>query len=315
MRNRVATAQIASNVTVLFLFVIASVQPLAAQSWTGAGGNLTCTGCSVGIGTTAPTSILDLEGSVGASNPFRITHRNTNSGGFADYFLFNGDGQYNGFQLGGSGVGGSQFGLPQANMAKFISSANIFAVGTSVPSPLIFGTSDTERVRVLADGKVGIGTSAPTVALEVVGTIKATNIAANYQDMAEWVPATRSMEPGTVVVLNSEKNNEVMPSHGSYDTGVAGIVSAHPGFILGEGSDTKAQIATTGRVKVSCDASQHPIRVGDLLVTSDKVGVAMRSEPIQIQGRSFHQPGTLIGKALEPLAAGEGQILVLLSLQ
>lgn len=315
MSKRVKAARMISNSTMVLLFMVAGGHPLVAQSWTGAGGNLTCTGCRVGIGTTTPGSVLDVEGNVGASQPLRFTQQNQNVGGFADYFMFNGDGQYNGFQIGGSGVGGAQFGSPQANMAKFISSASIFAIGTSVASPVIFGTSDTERIRVLASGLVGIGTSTPTVALEVVGTIKATNIAANYQDMAEWVPATGSMEPGTVVVLNPRKTNEVMPSHGAYDTGVAGIVSAHPGFILGEGSASKAQIATTGRVRVSCDASKHAIRVGDLLVTSDKVGVAMRSEPIQIQGRSFHQPGTLIGKALEPLATGEGQILVLLSLQ
>jgi hypothetical protein len=41
----------------------------------------------------------------------------------------------------------------------------------------------------------------------------------------------------------------------------------------------------------------------------------MRSKPIEIQGRRFHQPGTIIGKALEPLAGGEGEILVLLSMQ
>jgi hypothetical protein len=29
----------------------------------------------------------------------------------------------------------------------------------------------------------------------------------------------------------------------------------------------------------------------------------------------MHRPGTLIGKALEPLSEGEGEILVLLSLQ
>jgi hypothetical protein len=34
-----------------------------------------------------------------------------------------------------------------------------------------------------------------------------------------------------------------------------------------------------------------------------------------IGGRQLHAPGTLIGKALEPLPSGTGEILVLLSLQ
>ena len=133
--------------------------------------------------------------------------------------------------------------------------------------------------------------------------------------MAEWVPAGESLTPGTVVVLNRERDNEVIASRSAYDTAVAGVVSAQPGLLLGEASATKAQIATTGRVRVKVDASHGAIRVGDLLVTSDVTGAAMRSQPIEVAGRVFHQPGTIIGKALQPLQNGTGEILVLLSLQ
>ena len=61
--------------------------------------------------------------------------------------------------------------------------------------------------------------------------------------------------------------------------------------------------------------ARSPIRIGDLVVTSDVEGVAMRSEPVSIGGRQFHAPGTIIGKALEPLEKGTGEILILLSLQ
>jgi len=53
----------------------------------------------------------------------------------------------------------------------------------------------------------------------------------------------------------------------------------------------------------------------DLLVTSQTPGSAMRSEPIDVNGSKLHRPGTLIGKALEPLERGQGEILVLLTLQ
>ena len=177
-------------------------------------------------------------------------------------------------------------------------------------------TAAAERMRITKDGKVGIGTASPQHALHVIGSIHATNvIGSTYQDVAEWVPATVDMEPGTVVVLNPDRTNEVMPSSRSYDTTVAGVVSAQPGILLGVGDASKEQIATTGRVKVRVDASRGAIRVGDLLVTSGTSGVAMRSEPTDIHGRTFHQPGTIIGKALEPLSGGTGEILVLLSLQ
>jgi len=74
-------------------------------------------------------------------------------------------------------------------------------------------------------------------------------------------------------------------------------------------------VATTGRVRIKVDASRGPIQVGDLLVTSDLAGVAMKSQPIDVGGIQIHRPGTLIGKALEPLSTGTGEILVLLSLQ
>jgi hypothetical protein len=96
---------------------------------------------------------------------------------------------------------------------------------------------------------------------------------------------------------------------------VAGVVSAQPGIILGKGGAEKEQIATTGRVRVRVDATAAPIRIGDLLVTSDKPGMAMKSLPIEMGGAALHRPGTIVGKALEPLPKGEGEILVLLSLQ
>src|SRR5205823_6193980 len=132
------------------------------------------------------------------------------------------------------------------------------------------------------------------------------NINAKFQDFAEWVPATTAMQPGTVVVLNPDRPNEVMLSQSAYDTAVAGVVSAGPGVILGERATSKEMIATTGRVKVRVDASKSAIHIGDLLVTSNRAGMAMRSEPIDIGGMKIHRPGTLIGKALEPLGSGEG---------
>ena len=73
-------------------------------------------------------------------------------------------------------------------------------------------------------------------------------------------------------------------------------------------------LTNTAQLK-SLDASKAPIRISDLLVTSDVPGVAMKSIPVEFAGRKLHMPGTIIGKALEPLEKGKGEILVLLSLQ
>lgn len=156
----------------------------------------------------------------------------------------------------------------------------------------------------------------PAGNVTVKGAITAaTVIGSVYQDLAEWVPATRDMPPGTVVILNPDRANEVMPSHGEYDARVAGVISEQPGLLLGQGGDGKEMVATTGRVKVHVEATNAPIRIGDLLVSSNRPGVAMKSQPIDVAGIAIHRPGTIIGKALEPLQSGQGEILVLLSLQ
>jgi hypothetical protein len=186
-----------------------------------------------------------------------------------------------------------------------------------------FENSSAIQMIVRANGNIGIGNTAPTEKLHVTGNVKVTgnidvggNINAKYQDMAEWVDSPQNLSAGTVVVLDEEKSNQVIASTQSYDSRVAGVISLKPGVALGERGEGRVLVATTGRVKVKVDAGNGPIKIGDLLVTSDKEGVAMKSVAVEVAGGvRMHRPGTLIGKALEPLAQGTGEILVLLSLQ
>lgn len=141
------------------------------------------------------------------------------------------------------------------------------------------------------------------------------NIAAKYQDVAEWVDSSQELPPGTVVVLDSTKTNQVIASTQPYDSRIAGVISTRPGLVLGQEGAGRVLVATTGRVRVKVDASSGPIQIGDLLVTSNREGFAMRSTPVDVGGVAIHRPGTLIGKALEPWTTGQGEILVLLSLQ
>jgi hypothetical protein len=177
----------------------------------------------------------------------------------------------------------------------------------SVSNPAAGGTSEVVR---LAPGNMTVTGNAT-----FSGTVSGGFVKAHYQDVAEWVPSRNDLAPATVVILDPADGNGILASTTAYDTKVAGVVSAQPGIILGEAGAAKEQIATTGRVRVKVDATRGAIAVGDLLVTSDKPGFAMKSMPVEVSGIAMHRPGTIIGKALEPLAGGEGEILVLLSLQ
>ena len=223
-------------------------------------------------------------------------------------------------------------GVPNGMKLNMAGSSEIDVAGLQIGQtglPVIQSTTGTLYLNRTSPGDVWIGNSSNPSGLQVKGTgmstfagpltvtgaITATTVYANYQDVAEWVPAAEAMPAGTVVVISNDTNNTVTASTRSYDTGVAGVVSANPGLLLGVASASKGKIATTGRVRVRVDASKQPIRIGDLLVTSDRPGMAMKSEPLNVGGAKIHRPGTILGKALEPLPGGEGEILVLLSLQ
>ncbi len=215
-------------------------------------------------------------------------------------------------------VGAARLGSGTADANTFLRGDNTWAV----PSGATQWTTGSGNISYTG-GNVGIGGTPGTGnKLDVNGNTNVTgdisltgHINARYQDLAEWVPSSEQLHAGTVVVLDSSKSNQVIASSVSYDTRVAGVISEQPGIALGEGGANKVLVATTGRVRVKVDATHAPIQVGDLLVASDIPGMAMKSEPVNIGGIQLHRPGTLIGKALEPLAKGQGTILVLLSLQ
>jgi hypothetical protein len=354
LRKRVTSAGWFSIVGLITLAVLFVAPQTAHGQWTTNGNNINNTNSgNVGVGTTTPGSKLDVKTNSAAVNgTVSITPDGTNNyyagnnhdALFVDGSLLSPHGLYTGAvvrllrlrsQTGVDtftvGRNGDMLASPSTYYSSYTlklgpDASNSWHAGTDYDVLLIDGTgynahgvytgktlrplrvtnaSGGDAFVINRDGNATFGGN-----VTVSG-----NIGAKYQDVAEWVPARQQLIAGTVVALDPLKSNQVIASTHSYDTRVAGVVSSQPGITLGEAGDGKLLVATTGRVRVKVDATRGPIRIGDLLVTSDKAGFAMRSKPIMIGGRQIHAPGTLIGKALEPLPRGTGEILVLLSLQ
>lgn len=270
---------------------------------------------SVGIGTTTPGSGAGLGGTQEAplhilstqnKNTMILVQNATNSSNVNAAVRTQADVAAQNFQSHASSRTITRFGVTLGGWNEFLSvSGNGLILGTLGNTPLILGTNSANRLTIAGNGDVSVPGN-----LSVTGSVTS-----KYQDVAEWVPSLGDLTAGTVVIVAPDLKNNVMASTQEYDTRVAGVVSAKPGVILGEGGPSKVMVATTGRVLVHVDASVAPVHAGDLLVSSAKPGVAMKSQPVEINGLTLHRPGTVIGKALEPLASGEGDILVLLSLQ
>lgn len=119
-----------------------------------------------------------------------------------------------------------------------------------------------------------------------------------------------------VVVISPEADQDLEVSTRPYDRMVAGVISGagdiHPGLVLAQdGSEVDGEhpVALSGRVYVRAEAFSAPIQPGDLLTTSDLPGHAMKATEWR------RTQGAVLGKALTELEAGEGLVLVLVSLQ
>lgn len=159
------------------------------------------------------------------------------------------------------------------------------------------------------DSPGGGDTCDPTVEMAVLRITGGCDLAEPFQMSHNDIPQ------GAVVIIDEEHPGQLKMSQGAYDNRVAGIVSGANGVKAGitlhqEGLiDGGQNVALTGRVYVQADASEHAIKPGDLLTTSDTPGHAMKvTDHAKAQG-------AILGKAMTGLKEGKGMVLVLVTLQ
>jgi hypothetical protein len=273
-------------------------------------------GGEVGIGTSTPTSKLDVAGMVTADD---LTISSTN---FTAALVESNNTLGTWLNLRNSSVGGRYWQLISTGSSNGQGAGKLLiGNGTSAGS-------HTNAITVEADGDVGIGTFAPAAKLDVIGTARVSVLqitggsdVAEPFNINEGTEARRhegtKVEPGMVVTIDPDRVGELRISGKAYDRTVAGIISGangvNPGMVLtqaGSVADGKHPVALTGRVWCWCDAdAAGPINAGDMLTTSDTPGHAMR---VADHGQAA---GAIIGKAMSSLKSGKGLVLVLVNLQ
>ena len=118
-------------------------------------------------------------------------------------------------------------------------------------------------------------------------------------DYAERYKSNEELQPGDLVVVDSNETNLVKRSNSS-DEIILGIVSTKPGFMTGGPEPNTYPIALAGRVPTKVSNVKGKIEAGDFLAPSDIPGVAVKAT----------EKGSYIGIALESFDEDQGLISV-----
>ncbi|MBI2589168.1 hypothetical protein HYW35_03120, partial [Candidatus Saccharibacteria bacterium] len=216
---------------------------------------------------------------------------------------------------------GSPAGLLTNNYGVYVTSltsgsALNYAVYTEASTPSYFGgnvgigdTASTSTLKVV--GSLCVSSATGNCAGTVSGTIYATNTTVQAADMAENYISSQPLEPGTLVTPANDGNSlAVLPTSSAYQASVVGVISTNPGVTLNSDAKTDSlhphllPMALAGRIPVKVTDENGAIHPGDYLTSSSTPGYAMKATTA----------GPTIGKALESFSGSKGDISVLINM-
>ena len=191
------------------------------------------TGGLVGIGTSSPTANLHIE-----SPTSTIYAKSSSTTGLSSIDLGNNNSQHLTMTLYGSAAGTTKYGVSTNGSAILESNvANNLIVGTASTTPLIFGTNNTERMRIdPSSGNVGIGTTTPKETL----SLNSTNSLGTSLTVA--TPGTSSTQQ---VMINLMTLNSGNSTFGTGSTGKGWQIFANGNNYFGGSGGTPNDLGIT----------------------------------------------------------------------
>ena len=267
--------------------------PTSANLWSTDGTSVYRASGNVGIGTTAPTSLLHVWRNQNSTTSVSVDNYDSGASTRAGFFVNTSGGAAS------FGVFGPNYGTtPLANVAAVRAGASLAGLSLSTvgAAPLFLSTNDTERMRISAAGNVGIGTTNPQAVLDVTGAVNFTGFIAggNGAGIGTWdntvygSNAGSATAPGMIARLyntNSQTGTyaglllDPRNSGGNYQSAYIGAYSTSgsysPGIAFGyrTGNTTHAErmrIDENGNIGMGTSAPQARldvnggVRVGDM---------------------------------------------------
>jgi hypothetical protein len=173
----------------------------------------------------------------------------------------------------------------------------------------------------LAGAVMQVVRNSDTKALERGDMVVVTGISTSTIDgipVLEVRSAREANSTAVIGVVASTYSPEWLTEPSDFDpTGATGLANEIPLSSPGPINPGEYMlIVVHGPCQVKVDAASTPIQPGDLLSTDGRTGYAAKATSVSIEGVQLTPPGTIFGKALESLDAGQdGLIYVFVTLQ
>lgn len=251
---------------------------------------------NVGVGTTTPAGILEVSSS-NTTSVINFLNTNTNGREIVKFQNTASGGNFD-FRIYGSGYSETLFGQNMAGSAAWIGFSPIL-IGTNSADPIIFGSSNSEKMRLTSAGNVGMGTTTPTAILQVTqaggttgkqllvqGTgsqeilIDTTDASSGSQASVDYHTPSGYALTGLVAtggrILNSSVANEFI-----FNNRIGPIVFSSDSAY----SRKDIYIATSGNVGIGPIGPQKKLHVAGTSVTDSQYGM-IRISPSATNGEA-----------------------------